>query len=333
MRGTVFPVSEPTTHRAWRYDAYGPLEQVLRLQELPAPVPRAGEVLVRVHHASINPLDWKLVQGQFRLFLKSKPPCGVATELAGDVLALGAGVTQLQPGQCVLGRLIPNRQPPGALAEQVVLPAAQVLAVPDGVDLALACTLPVAGVSALQLCRLTDVRRGTRLLVHGAAGGVGHASVLWARHLGARVTATGSADSQTFLHLLGADHVVDYRATPPAQWGGPFDAVIDCVATLDSAALAALLPQGGHAAATLPRVPGVAFDALLNPVRRVKRHTLMLDSASDDIALLLRALQLGRFTPVVTQRYALAEAPQALLASRGGHARGKLVVDVLSPAR
>ena len=319
------------TQRAWRYARHGPVEQVLQLRQLPCPTPGNGQVLVHVHHASINPLDWKLVEGQFRLFLKSKPPCGVGTEFAGVVAALGPGARGVRVGQRIVGRLIPNRQPPCALAEQVVVPADQVVPLPDGVDTALACTLPVAGVSALQMCRLARVQRGTRVLVHGAAGGVGHASVSWALRLGAQVTATGSGDSQAFLSTLGAPHRVDYTRAPPALWGGPFDAVIDCVARLGAADLAALMPQGGHAVATLPRFPGVAFDPLLNPLRAIKRHTLMLETTGDDVTTLLRGIEQGTFVPRVTQHYPMADALQALLASRGGHVRGKLVIDVQAP--
>lgn len=316
------------THRAWRYAAYGPIEQVLQLQSLPRPEPAAGEVLVQVRHVSINPLDWKLVEGHYRWFLKSKPPCGVGTEFSGVVAATGAGVSGLAPGQAVLAGLRPNREPPGALAEFVTMPQAHVVPLPPDVDPLTACTLPVAGVSALQMCRMAQVQRGTRVLVHGAAGGVGHACVLWALQLGAVVHATGGPASQSFLSALGVQRAFDYTRDAPAAWGGPFDAVLDCVARLGARELALLMPAGGHAVATLPRVPGVAFDPLLNPLRARKRHTLMLDVRRDDLELLLTQLAAGRFVPRVTQRHAMADAVQALLDSRSGHARGKLVVDV-----
>ena len=92
------------------------------------------------------------------------------------------------------------------------------------------------------------------------------------------------------------------------------------------------MPQGGHTVATLPRFPGVAFDPLLNPLRAIKRHTLMLKTTSDDVATLLRGIQRGTFVPRVTQRYVMTDALQALQASRGGHVRGKLVIDVQMPA-
>jgi NADPH:quinone reductase-like Zn-dependent oxidoreductase len=321
-------MDDTNTYLAWRYTRFGPVDQVLKLERLARQEPAAGAALVQVHHASINPLDWKLVEGQFRLFMKSKPPSGVGTEFAGVVAALGPGTTGLQVGQRVVGRSIPARQRLSALAEQVVSPVDQLVPLPDTVDSALACTLPVAGVSALQMCRMAHVQRGTRVLVHGAAGGVGHACVLWALQLGAEVSATGSADSQPFLRSLRAQHLIDYRQGTASSWGGPFDAVLDCVARLGRHDLAALLPRGGHAVATLPRVPGVAFDPLLNPLRAIQRHTLMVKSSRADIATLLRALEQGTFVPRVTQRVALADAVQALCASRGGHARGKLVVEV-----
>jgi NADPH:quinone reductase-like Zn-dependent oxidoreductase len=313
--------------RALRYAAFGPIAEVLRIEDLPAPVPAAHEVLIDVHAVGINPLDWKLVEGQFRLMAKSRPPCGVGAEFAGHVRSAGSNVTTLRAGDRVVAWLNPFEEPPRALAEQVVVPAAQCVVVPGTVPLDIAAVVPVAGLSALQLAAAVAVRPGQRILVHGAAGGVGSCLVSVLRDAGVTVVATGSAASQEFLRTLRPDAQVDY-ASPPSSWPGPFDAVIDCAARLDAAAVAVLLPRGGEFAVTLPSFPGVIFDPLLNRFRRLRRHTLRLQPDAGQVAELLKRVADGRLSIALTRRFPFEQALDALLASRGGHARGKLAVVV-----
>lgn len=313
--------------RALRYDTFGPVVQVARLVELAQPRPAAGEVLVRVRYASINPLDWKLVEGHYRLFAKSRPPTGIGAEFSGIVEAIGSGVRAPAVGTPVVGYIDPMKRPPGALQEYVALPARDVQAV-DAADLESACTLPVAGVSALQMCRLANVVSGSRVLVHGAAGGVGSFAVQIVRALGGRPVATGSRHSQQFLAELQPDARVNYTSQAGASWGGPFDAVLDCASTLGAADLASLLPDGGRYVRTLPAMPSVFVDPLLNALRPIKRFTLRLAPNIDDLRTLLNWLRRGRIRPLVSERFALADAVAALERSRSGQARGKLVVRV-----
>lgn len=317
--------------RAWRYMAFGPVESAAQIVEIDPPAPAAGEVRVQVEWVSLNPLDWKLVEGQFRRFAKSAPPCGIGTEFAGTVVALGSGLSAPPLGTRVVGFISPFERPPGALQPQVVLPASAVVPLAEGIAADLGCTLPVAGASALQMCRqagVTGVKAGRRVLVHGAAGGVGSYAVQVARILGARVSATGSGDSLPLLQALGADALIDYRTRPPAAWGGPFDAVLDCASTLTDADLATLLPDGGIAVATLPRFPGVVLDVLLNPLRRLKRHTLRLSHRAADLQQLMAWVAAGRLHPQIAARLPFEQAREALLRSRSGHVHGKLLVQV-----
>ncbi|HTN50259.1 MAG TPA: NADP-dependent oxidoreductase [Burkholderiaceae bacterium] len=314
--------------RAWRYAAFGPVAEVLRLEDIAAPRPGASDVLIRTHHAGINPLDWKLVEGQFRLLAKSRPPCGVASELAGEIIETGAKVSGLRAGDRVVAWLNPFAQQPGALAEQVAVPAAQCVRVPAGVGLDAAAVTPVAGLSALQLSDMAGVRAGQRILVHGAAGGVGCFVVAVLRDRGAVIVATGSAGSQSFLRELQPDAQVDY-ATPVGTWPGPFDAVIDCAARLDPRTWPALLPNGGTVAVTLPSFPGVILDPLLNPFRRIRRKTLRLDLNAAQLEQMLAMIAEGRLPVRLTRSYRFEDAVAALVESRGGRARGKLGVAVI----
>jgi NADPH:quinone reductase-like Zn-dependent oxidoreductase len=308
--------------------AYGPVEASVRVEDRPLPSPAATDVRVRVRFAGVNPLDWKLVEGHYRWMSKARPPCGVGFDLAGEVHEAGsAAAGRFTRGARVAGLIPAFQRPPGAIAQYAVVPATLLVKVPDKVPLDQAAALPVAGLSALQMCRLARIERGRRVLVHGAAGGVGHLAVQIARNLGAEVTASGSAASQTLLRWLRPALVVD-RAAPPATWGGPFDAVLDCTTTLAPAELKQLLADDGHYVATTPRFPQVVLDTALNLVRRGQRRVLMLKLATADLEALMAELAAGHLRVAIERAWPLAEAAGALAQSRAGRVRGKLVVAI-----
>lgn len=311
--------------RALRYRAFGPIAQVLKVEEIDAPQPARGEVVVRVSHAGINPLDWKLAEGQFRWLAKSRPPCGVASEFAGEVARLGPGVSHFRVGERVVGWLHSFAEPPRALAEEVGVAAAQCVPVPVGLSLKQASVVPVAGLSALQMIELAGVRRGQRVLVHGAAGGVGSFAVPLLRDRGAFVVATGSASSQEFLRKMAPDAQLDY-ATPVETWPGPFDAILDCASRLPRTLLPTLLPSGGAYVATLPSFPGVIIDPLLNVFRQRRSHALRLEPDAAQLAQLLAMVAEQRVPVQLSRVYSFANALDALAESRRGHTHGKLTV-------
>jgi len=313
--------------RALRYDSFGPIGAVLRMAEVAQPRPARGQVLVRVQCASINPLDWKLVEGEFRLFFKSKPPAGVGTEFSGTVEALGSGVSGFEIGKPVVGYLNPAARPPGALQQFVAVDAKDVQPI-DADDMERACTVPVAGMSALQMCRLAEVRSGNRVLVHGASGGVGSFAVQIVRALGGKPVATGSRQSQPLLATLEPEASIDYAAKRPESWGGPFSAVLDCASTLGSSEVAVLLSSGGRYVRTLPAFPWVVLDPLLNPLRPIKHFTLKLAPNADDLRTLLTWMRRDRLHPVIAERFPFSNAITALELSKSGRAHGKLVVHI-----
>lgn len=307
--------------------AYGPVESSVHVAELPVPAPGSGDVRVRVRFAGINPLDWKLVEGHYKWMSKARPPCGVGFDLAGEVRDVGGAAASLARGARVAGLIPAFKNPPGAIAQYAIVPAAFLVKVPDAVPLDQAAALPVAGLSALQMCRLAGVERGRRVLVHGASGGVGHLAVQIARNLGAEVTASGSASSQTLLRWLRPALVVD-RAAPLATWGGPFDAVLDCATSLTPQEAKVLLGAHGHYVSTTPRFPQVIFDTVLNLVRPGKRRVLMLKPVTADLEQLMAQLAAGHLRVAIERSFPLADAAQALALSRAGHVRGKVVVAI-----
>ena len=312
--------------RALRYKAFGAIADVLRTEEVPDPQPGDGDVLIRTRYVGVNPLDWKLVEGHFKLFARSRPPCGVGAEFAGEVLSVGSRVSTLRAGDHVAAWLNPFAEPPRALAECVCVPAAQCVPVPDGVGLDIAAVTSVAGLSALQLIELVGARPGQRVLVHGAAGGVGSFVVPMLKARGTSVVATGSRASQSFLETLGADARVDY-AKPPDTWSGPFDAIIDCASTLSRAVVARLMSTG-HVATTLPAFPQVVFDPIVNPLRRIRWHALRLTPSATQLSQILESIAAGRLAVHLTRTYRFGESIAALEESRSGRVRGKLAIAV-----
>jgi NADPH:quinone reductase-like Zn-dependent oxidoreductase len=314
--------------KALMHTGYGPVESHVRLEEQSLPAPAGNDVPVRVRFAGINPIDWKLVEGQHKLISRARPPCGVGFELAGEVHEAGAGAAgRFSRGARVAGLIPAFQRPPGAIAQYALVPAHLLVKLPDKVALEEAAALPIAGLSASKMCRLAKIERGRRVLVHGASGGVGHLAAQIARNLGGVVTVTGSQASQRLLQWLRPSAVVD-RTTPSSTWGGPFDAVLDCTATLARVDIPRLLAVDGHYVSTVPQFPQVIADTLLNFVRRGKRHVLILKLVPADLEHLMQQLAAGHLRVAIEQKYPLAGAAQALAASRAGHVHGKLVVAI-----
>lgn len=313
--------------RALVQRAYGPVETSVGIEEVRLPAPSGTDVCVRVRCAGVNPLDWKLVEGRYKWMSKARPPCGVGFDLAGEVHDAGRGAVRFARGARVAGLIPAFQRPPGSIAQYALVPANLLVTVPDAIPFDQAAALPVAGLSALQMCRMAGIGPGARVLVHGASGGVGHLALQIARNLGGTVTATGSTASHPLLESLGPSQVVD-RAAPPASWGGPFDAVLDCATTLTSSDLECLLAPDGRYVATTPRFPQVIVDTVLNLVRRGRRQVLMLKLHGADLDELMRQVAAGSLRVVVERAFTLGDAAQALVRSRTGHVRGKLVVSI-----
>jgi NADPH:quinone reductase-like Zn-dependent oxidoreductase len=311
--------------RALVLDAYGLSPHVA---ELPVPVPGAGQVRVRVRATSVNPIDWKQASGMFRPILSARFPAFIpGYDLAGEVDAVGPGVTGFVPGQRVHARL--SGSAAGASAEYALAGLDSLHHLPDSVEFAAGAGLPLAGMTALQGLRdvlgLPLSGASGRLLVVGASGGVGHLAVQLARQAGTHVTGVCSGKNAALVQRLGAHAVVDY--TQAGAWNGiaPFDAILDCVGVPVGEFLGRLLP-GGRFASCLPS-PAVFAHAALNPLRGKKVLPVLLKANAADLGVLDGLAEKGLLEVVVDSRFPAEQLAAAWARSRTGRAVGKIIVD------
>jgi NADPH:quinone reductase-like Zn-dependent oxidoreductase len=291
-----------------------------RLEEAPVPEIGADEVLVRVKAVGINPLDLLLQGGKRREVFPLTFPYTPGTDLAGTVERAGPLAVRWRPGDRVVARLDPIRG--GALAEFAVVPAAQLVAVPESVALEDAAGLPTAAGTAWQaLFEIAQRRGGQSVLVHGGAGGVGSFAVQLARIAGARVIATASGSGVEIARHLGADQVIDYRQQNFAETLSDIDVVIDPVGGETQQRSFGVLRAGGVlvAAATPP-------DEALAKAHKVTATRIFHKSESGRLNLLVGLMEAGTLRVLVDRKLPLANLDEALRHQATGRARGKIIV-------
>jgi NADPH:quinone reductase-like Zn-dependent oxidoreductase len=295
--------------------------EVLELIETDLPDPAPGQVLVRVRAIGVNPADWKLRSGLSRRF---KPPYIPGFDLSGDVVATGGQVTQFSPGDAVYGALVP---PGGAYAEYAAAPEDLLAPVPAGLDHAHAAALPTAALTAWQpLVRVADVRAGQQVLIHAAAGGVGHLAVQIAKAHGAYVIGTARQDRHAFLRALGADELIDYTAADFAAQVRNVDIVLDPISgEYGVRSLDTLAPGGILIDITGPGPErGAIRERSAARGLRYTEFTYRPSGADlEEISALVRG---GALQVLVDRTLPLESAAAAHELSETGHVKGKIVL-------
>ncbi len=316
--------------RALRFDRYGPPD-VLHVADIADPSPRSGEAKLRVHAASLNPLDWKVRAGHLRLMPTFRgPPRGIGCDFAGEIVGVGGGATSRYIGERVFGSLLPFGRD-GSLAEYVVVSVERIVPIPDGVDYDQAAALPIAGGTALQA--LADEARlaaGQRVLVVGAAGGVGHFAVQVAKHLGAHVVGVCGAGNAEWVRALGADEVVDYARDDFTRRADRFDVVFDAAGASSFPAARRVLADSGCYINTLGDAAAIAGTVLSAVVARfTSRQRAIPFALRNGPAIWQRLARLaadGVLHAHVERTIALEDVADAQRAMETGHGRGKIVV-------
>ncbi|HET9142486.1 NAD(P)-dependent alcohol dehydrogenase [Actinophytocola sp.] len=321
--------------RAIVQDTYGSPD-VLELRDIPVPQPGPGEVLVRVRAAGVDPGVWFLLTGKPYLvrlmgFGVRRPKSPVrGMDVAGRVEAVGPGVTRFQPGDDVYGTC------DGSYAEYACAAADRFARKPANLDFAAAAAVPISACTALQALRdRGEVRDGTRVLIIGAAGGVGTFAVQVAKAFGAHVTGVCSTAKTDLVAGLGADEVIDYTR---ADFAGNrrYDVILDIAGNRPLSALRRALTDRG----TLVLVGGAQTGRWVGNMARMARvmlvgmflrqrvRNLFATEPAADLETLREMIEAGTVRPVINRSYPLAEAAQAIGYVHGGHSAGKVVVTV-----
>jgi NADPH:quinone reductase-like Zn-dependent oxidoreductase len=316
-QGAGVCVQAPTSMRAARIHAAGGPE-ALRIESVPVPAPAAGEVLVRVHYASINPVDWKL-QEAGRLSFPAIP----GGDFSGEVIALGAGVTDFACGDLVAG-VVDQRERSGSYAEYLTVPTSEIVRKPAAFTMAEAAAYPTVAIAAWRyLIQAADVQRGERVLVHGGAGGTGSIIVQIAKAKGAYVIATASASNHPYLREIGADEVIDYRSTRFEDVVHNVDLVVDTVGGETLLRSEQVLRDGGRLVTLVGSVPAQICDR-----RRVVCPTTPSWEVKRGLEAVAPLIAAGKVRINIDRTYPLQGIVEAQQHNRNGSTRGKVVVAI-----
>jgi NADPH:quinone reductase-like Zn-dependent oxidoreductase len=303
---------------------YGPPE-VLAIEDVPTPEPIPTEVQVRVRCAGVNPVDFKTRAGKGTAGVLGEPPVRLGWDVSGTVTAIGAGVTRFEVGDEVFGMPWFPRQA-GAYAEYVTAPSRHFAAKPHALSHEEAGALPLAGLTAWQIVVDTiALEDGADLLVHGAAGGVGHLAVQIARARGARVFGTARAEQAEWLGELGVERVIDYRDERFEDLVADLDAVIDFTGANGERSLPVLRPGG-----MLVSVPSGVSPELLDLAKRSERRATGFLVEPDPVGLagLSHLIEAGHLQVEVARVFDLEDVAEAHRLAEAGHSGGKIVLRV-----
>lgn len=294
----------------------------LEIGEYSDPIPEAGDVLVEIHAASINPIDWKMREGYLRSVFDFSLPHVLGRDLSGTVRAVGAEVTDFAPGDLVWGMGNPFRD--GSHAELIAIESKLVALKPDSLSHVEAASLGVSGMTVIAaLDRAAPVGSGDRILIHAGAGGVGSLAIGLAKKRGAHVITTASAANADKLLELGADEVIDYKNTDFSTVVGELDIVFDTVGGQAHQKSKGVLKPGGKLAFvnTGPLPDGPDRDDIEVIDVRVPGGRANFDRMADLVAE-------GAITPWVETEMPLDRAREAYDMSQTGHARGKIILTI-----
>ncbi len=311
------------TMKAVRFHQYGGPE-VLVYEDAPKPVPESGDVLVKVHATSVNPIDWKGRAGYLKMLSEYPMPFIVGWDVSGVVESVGKDVTQWKPGDEVYGR--PDIWRQGAYAEYVAVRAGEIARKPKNLDHVHAAALPLVGLTAWQaLFEAADLKPGQKVLIHAAAGGVGHLAVQFAKLKGLYVAGTASGRNQDFLKQLGCDLPINYETTRFEDVVHDFDAVIESMGGEVRNRSWKVLKKGGILVALIGP-PASEDDAKAHGVRATIIWAQSKPEHLDEIARLADA---GQVHPEIAAVFPLREAAKAHELIQTEHVRGKIVLQVI----
>ena len=330
--------------KAIAYRRYGSPD-VLACEDVEKPTARDDGVLIKVRAASVNPLDGGLIKGGGRLVNGLRKPkiTRLGVDVAGQVEAVGRKVTQFKAGDEVFGACIRDAHdsalrvwiPQGAFAEYACAPESALVMKPENVTFVQAASTPLAAFTALQGLRDKGrIQPGQKVLINGAAGGVGTFAVQIASSFGAEVTGVCSMRNVDMVRSIGADRVIDYTQEDFTKSGQRYDLIFDCVGNHSLSACRRVLNPSGICVMVGDRsgrgmvgiLTRLIVALVLSWFVSQKFVTFLARPSKDDLTIMHDLMKAGKVTPVIDKRYRLSDVPEAIRYLGGGHARGKVVI-------
>ncbi len=331
--------------RAFLLDGYGAIADHVRLAEIADPVPGPDDVLIEIHAASLNPIDFKIAHGDLKRVSNYQLPRPFGFDASGIVLSAGAHVTRFKPGDAVYARA--SRETIGTFAEKIALSEKFVAPKPVAVSHAQAAALPLVGLTTLQGFSRVKARAGQRILIHAGAGGIGTFAIQYARHLGLEVSTTTSSKNADFVKSLGADKVIAYDRENYLQAGGGYDIVYDTLGgafTVDAFKVVkrggAVISLSGPPDRDFARREGKGFvvrAAVWLMSRKVYAASaeagasycwFFTEPSGEQLREIAGLVDGGAIKPVIDREFAFEQLPDALTYLEAGRARGKVVLKV-----
>lgn len=308
------------TMRAMRQERFGGPE-VLELTEVPRPKPGISEVLIRVKAAGLNPTDWKHRSAERFL---GQPPYTLGWDVAGVIEEVGLGVTIWEPGDEVFG-MLPYAKGAGSHAEFVVAPARSVAPKPAELDFVQAAALPLVSLTALQaLIDTALLDEGQRVLIHAAAGGVGHAAVQIAKAAGAYVYGTASASKHDFLREIGVDHPIDYHSEDFVEVANDLEVVFDMIGGETRMRSLRALKPGGILVSIVPFPDEGLFE--LAEELGVEVKLMLVEADHEGMRLIAELASTGELRPEIAATFPLEQAAEAHALGETNRTVGKIVL-------
>ena len=326
--------------KAIEYTRYGPPD-VVELKEIEKPIPKDNEVLIRIHAASVNPLDWHYTRGVPLMLragagLRKPKDTRLGVDFAGQVEAVGKDVTQFKRGDEVYGART------GAFAEYVCKLEKTLALKPVNLTFEQAAAVPVAACTALQGLRdKGQIQPGQKVLINGAAGGVGTFAVQIAKSYGTEVTAVCSTRNVDMVRSLGADRVIDYNKEDFTQMAQLYDLLLDNAGNRSFPDLRRVLTPNGtlvfNGGGPLSASQGRLLGPMANSIRATmmsrfvsqKMATFLASVTKEDLLVLKELIEAGKVSPIIDRTYPLSETAAAIRYLEDGHARAKVVISVV----
>jgi 2-desacetyl-2-hydroxyethyl bacteriochlorophyllide A dehydrogenase len=298
---------------------------VLRYEEVEAPTIKPDELLVKVHAAAVNPVDWKIRKGMLKIISGNKFPMILGFDLAGKVLEVGSQVTGFQVGDEIYGSL---GVPGGAYAEIAAVPQKVAAVKATNISFEEAAALPVAALTALQSLRdKANIQPSQSVLINGASGGVGIFAVQIAKALGAEVTAVCSSKNLDFVKSLGADSLIDYTQQDFTKNQVQYDIVFDAVGKQTFDNCKKVLKPNGIYVTTLPNLQNMVAIALTSVFGSQKAKFILAQPNTADLLYLNELIEAGKLRVVIDCTYPLQELAAAHIYSESERAKGKIAIN------